>query len=681
MAIRFSAKMFGLGVLALGLVSTAFGAADITPTRVGPVSQYGQLMAGKNSQGQGRIYGGCEGVKDGAEVQVRGMSLYWSLMPQAVEFWSEEGVTTMVRDMNIQIVRAAMATGNEDWSNGYKGYGSDPTTQKNLMKTVVEAAIKNDIYVIIDWHSHNANEQTESAKSFFKEMAQTYGKYDHVIFELFNEPTDIAWGTIKNYADQVVSVIREYSDNLILVGTPKWDQNPQAAIGNEVSDPKKNTAYTLHYYANSHCWSGSYDWGGACEGTNGEQAINAGLSVFVSEWGTGTADGGGTPDQGRNQSWQEYVDKHKLSWANWSASKISEGTAAFTGSATKSSLQYTTSGNLVKGYLASNPTSYQKCKDAPVQSSSSSSQISSSSISSSSVASPSSIASSSSAKSSSSVVSSSSEASSSSIASSSSVASSSSEVIVSAISETIVESSSSVASSSSEISSSSSEEIVSSSSEEIASSSSVTSSSSVESSSSDALVSSSSSASPAVSSSSEALSSSSEVAPSSSSAVPAVVVVGELVQSIAQGGNFETVTFDDVVSYARKSWNLHFLKMEQSGNQVTVSGSVPSYVQPGSYSETIELNGEKYEIKLTVENTTIAATPVSNAVLLSVEGRVLHVGGAEWANVDVFDMQGRPVASFKQAKGAIALDMLQQGNYIVRVRSGSNSLTRKIAVK
>lgn len=352
-------KIALLSAMALG--STFALAQDITPTRVGPVSQYGQLMTGKNSQGQGRIYGSCEGVKDGAEVQVRGMSLYWSLMPQAVEFWSEEGVSTMVNDMNIQIVRAAMATGNEDWNNGYQGYGSDPNTQMNLMKTVVEAAIKNDIYVIIDWHSHNANEQTEASKNFFKQMAQTYGKYDNVIFELFNEPTDIAWGTIKNYADQVVSVIREYSDNLILVGTPKWDQNPQVAIGNEVNDPKKNTAYTLHYYANSHCWSGTYDWGGTCEGTNGEQAINAGLSVFVSEWGTGTADGGGTPDQGRNQSWQEYINKHKLSWANWSASKISEGTAAFEGSSTKNSLQYTASGNLVKGYLATNPTSYTKC--------------------------------------------------------------------------------------------------------------------------------------------------------------------------------------------------------------------------------------------------------------------------------------------------------------------------------
>ena len=260
--------------LVSALTATTF-AQTITPTRVGPVSQYGQLMTGKNSQGKGQIYGSCEGVKDGAEVQVRGMSLYWSLMPQAVEYWSEEGVSTMVRDMNIQIVRAAMATGNEDWSNGYKGYGSDPTTQMNLMKTVVEAAIKNDIYVIIDWHSHNANEQTNSAKDFFSKMAQEYGKYDNVIFELFNEPTDVSWNTIKTYADQVVSAIREHSDNLILVGTPRWDQNPHAPIGNEVNDPKKNTAYTLHYYANSHCWSGSYDWsdptwGGDCEGTKGE---------------------------------------------------------------------------------------------------------------------------------------------------------------------------------------------------------------------------------------------------------------------------------------------------------------------------------------------------------------------------------------------------------------------------
>ncbi len=355
--------------LVSALTATAF-AQTITPTRVGPVSQYGQLITGKTSQGKGQIYGSCEGVKDGAEVQVRGMSLYWSLMPQAVEFWSEEGITTMVNDMKIQIVRAAMATGNEDWQGGYKGYASDPNTQKNLVKTVVEAAIKNDIYVIIDWHSHQANKQTDAAKNFFKEMAETYGQYDNVIFEVFNEPEQISWSEVKNYANQVIEVIRQYSDNLVLVGNPSWDQNPSDAIGNEVTDPKNNTAYTLHYYANSHNWEGSYQWGES-EGLKGEKAMNAGLSVFVSEWGTGDANGGGNPDQGRNTKWQEYINKHKLSWANWSASYISEGTAAFQTGSSKTSLQYTTSGNLVKGYLESNPTTYKACHDVGPESSSS----------------------------------------------------------------------------------------------------------------------------------------------------------------------------------------------------------------------------------------------------------------------------------------------------------------------
>ena len=353
-------KAIVAGLLA---VTSAF---SITAERVGPVSQYGQLMAGKNSSGKGQIYGSCKGVQDGAEVQVRGMSLYWSLLPDAMEFWTDAGVTTMVNDMKIQIVRAAMATGTEDWSGSWngislKGYTSDPNNQKQFVKTVVEAAIKNDIYVIIDWHYHNAHEQTSNAVAFFSEMAQAYGQYDNVIFEIYNEPTDISWTTIKNYANQVVAAIRQYSDNLILVGTRSWDQNPQEVIGNEVSDSEKNTAYTLHYYANSHCWDGSYSWGGNCEGTNGLTAMNAGLSVFVSEWGTGNSDGGGSPDVSRNNSWQEYLNTHKLSWANWSASKINEGTAAFTSGASATNLQYSTSGSLVKGFLASNPDSYTAC--------------------------------------------------------------------------------------------------------------------------------------------------------------------------------------------------------------------------------------------------------------------------------------------------------------------------------
>ena len=50
---------------------------------------------------------------------------------------------------------------------------------------------------------------------------------------------------------------------------------------------------------------------------------------------------------------------------------ISEGTAAFQGSSSKTSLQYTTSGNMVKEYLSTNPATYKACHDVGPGSSSS----------------------------------------------------------------------------------------------------------------------------------------------------------------------------------------------------------------------------------------------------------------------------------------------------------------------
>lgn len=321
--------------------------------RIGPVSQYGQLMAG-SVNGIGGIYGSCKGVTAGAEVQVRGMSLYWSIMNAANLYYTDAGISAMVKDMKIEIVRAAIAT-EENWGGPVSGFIRDPDGQRELIKQTVEAAIRNDIYVIIDWHSHTADKQEEKAIEFFSEMAQTYGMYNNVIFEIFNEPTQQSWETIKGYADKVVAAIREYSDNLILVGNPNWDQVPSKAINNEVVDSLHNVAYTFHYYANTHSITG--------QGNAAVRAMEAGLSVFVSEWGTGNADGKGTPNVQRNDDWQAWMDKYKLSSANWSASKISEGTAAFTSEATADSLVYSVSGELVKSYLAKNPDSYTKCKN------------------------------------------------------------------------------------------------------------------------------------------------------------------------------------------------------------------------------------------------------------------------------------------------------------------------------
>lgn len=333
---------------------------EFAPTRVGPVSQYGQLKAGKNSSGKGRLYGSCEGVKDGAEVQVRGMSLYWSLMSEAMEFWTEEGITTMVNDMNIQIVRAAMAAGTENWGDEWndiplKGYSSDPTNQKSFVKNVVEAAIKNDIYVIIDWHTMGTDGNTTKAVEFFEYAAKEFGGYDNVIFEVWSEPTSVELSTVTTHANTVIAAIRKYSDNLVLVGSPSWSAQPNACATAAIQDSEKNYACTLHFYAGTNLVGGTYD-------AAAEQAMSSGVPVFVSEWGTVNSDGTSGYNESSSRAWSAWMNQNNISWTNWSASKIQEGSAAFTSSATKISLQYTTSGSLVKSFLATNPTTYTACK-------------------------------------------------------------------------------------------------------------------------------------------------------------------------------------------------------------------------------------------------------------------------------------------------------------------------------
>jgi flagella basal body P-ring formation protein FlgA len=185
-----------------------------------------------------------------------------------------------------------------------------------------------------------------------------------------------------------------------------------------------------------------------------------------------------------------------------------------------------------------------------------------------------------------------------------------------------------------------------------------------------------------------------------------VVVVGDLEQTVAQGGQFETVTFKNVQTFNRNTWNFHFFNIEQSGSEVTVAGSVPNYVQVGDHTETLTINNTQFEIKLTVtaaassssasventssssvegssssESTTVVNVFEVNPLKVSMTGRMLQVTGVERASVDVFDMQGSPVASFKQVTGSVSLENLRQGNYIVRVRSGSMNLTRRIAIK
>ena len=108
------------------------------------------------------------------------------------------------------VLRAAMGTCIED------NYIENPEHALNCINAVVKAAIKNNVYVIIDWHTYYP--QKEEAKAFFSMMAQKYGKYPHVIYEIYNEPMVDTWESVKEYSSkmQVYVTVPKTSDKVLI---------------------------------------------------------------------------------------------------------------------------------------------------------------------------------------------------------------------------------------------------------------------------------------------------------------------------------------------------------------------------------------------------------------------------------------------------------------------------------
>src|SRR5262245_48552660 len=83
----------------------------------------------------------------GKPVVLRGVSFGWhNWWPR---FYNAGVVQWLKNDWNCTIVRAAMGVEPD------KGYIREKEWSKEKVKAVVDAAIKENIYVIIDWHSHN----------------------------------------------------------------------------------------------------------------------------------------------------------------------------------------------------------------------------------------------------------------------------------------------------------------------------------------------------------------------------------------------------------------------------------------------------------------------------------------------------------------------------------------------
>lgn len=298
-----------------------------TATNLPPVDLYGQLSVAGN-----RIIS-----EEGDTVQLRGMSFFWSQW--IGKYYTPEAVKWLKDDWRATVIRAAMAVDHD-------GYLQNPEAEKVKVKAVVDAAIAEGLYVIIDWHDHEAEKHLETAKDFFGEMASTYGDYPHVIYEPYNEPLDVSWsGVLKPYFRAIIDTIRFHdADNIVVCGSREWSQQVLEAANDPIDD--ENVAYSLHYYAATH-----KQW----LRDRAKAALDKGIALMVTEYGTCESSGSGFLDEVETKSWWDFMDEHQISHCNWSiADKVETAAALLPGASITGGWEesdLTASGKLVRAHL------------------------------------------------------------------------------------------------------------------------------------------------------------------------------------------------------------------------------------------------------------------------------------------------------------------------------------------
>ncbi len=253
---------------------------------------------------------------DGNVVQLNGVSTHGiNWFPDYVNYQLFEQIK---ENTDINTIRIALYT--EDYNGYLNTDSSNMQKQLDLIDDAIEYAEALDMYVIIDWHilsDSNPLDHTAEAVEFFTTMSEEYGDSDNVIFEICNEPNgDTTWEDITAYANEVIPVIRENSDNLIIVGTPTWSQDVDVA--SQAPLEFDNIVYTLHFYAGSHKQELR---------DKAQTAIDNGLPLFVSEFGISDASGNGAIDTQSADEWIEFLDDNQISYVMWNLSNKDESSA------------------------------------------------------------------------------------------------------------------------------------------------------------------------------------------------------------------------------------------------------------------------------------------------------------------------------------------------------------------
>ncbi|MGT2513969.1 glycoside hydrolase family 5 protein [Sphingomonas panni] len=291
-----------------------------------PVAAHGRLAVKGNRvvDAQGRPYA------------VHGMSLFWSQWQP--RYYDPATVAWLVRDWRVTAVRAAIGA-----QQG--GYDTQPEAETKRAEAVIDAAIAQGIYVVVDWHAHQP--RADDAVRFFSHIATKYRGVPNLIYETYNEPLpEHGWAKVlKPYHAKVIGAIRAIDPGAFVVaGTRSWSQDVDEAAADPL--PFANVAYTLHFYAATH--KGELR-------AKAETAMQRGVALFVTEYGTTAANGDAPIDAKETQTWWDWCAKNGISYLNWSVANKDEASAILKPATQAlsgwSEADLTESGRLVRGHL------------------------------------------------------------------------------------------------------------------------------------------------------------------------------------------------------------------------------------------------------------------------------------------------------------------------------------------
>ena len=294
----------------------------------------------------------------GKPVQLRGMSSHG--LAWFSKCYTEESLTALVNEWHIDIFRLAIYT--HEWG-GYCMTGGQQWKSKEDYNAYIDELVdicgKLGIYCIIDWHvlnqgSGDPNTTLEDAIPFWDYMSAKHKDDKHVLYEICNEPNgfSVQWSDVKEYAEEVIPVIRENDpDKIIICGSPTWSQDVDIAA----QDPLEfdNVMYTLHFYSGTHT---------QYLRDKAQTALNKGLAIFVTEFGTTQASGDGGVYFDECNTWMDWMDERKISWVNWSFADKSESSAALLPGASNQGNwnMVSESGQYIKRLL-SQPKNFEPC--------------------------------------------------------------------------------------------------------------------------------------------------------------------------------------------------------------------------------------------------------------------------------------------------------------------------------